>query len=98
MKELIPIFWQMTGMVIDFTLEPFWVPDLHPRSQERPSKSGRVPDFFLNYFINFFMFLGVLGAWTLFSFFFSFLVFFSFFLFRTVFEIGDWKIFGSFLV
>ena len=26
-------------MVIDYTLEPFWVPDLHPRSQERPPKS-----------------------------------------------------------
>ena len=45
MKELIPIFWQMTDMVVDYSLEPFWVPDLHPRSQERPRKSGRVPDF-----------------------------------------------------
>ena len=36
-------------MVIDYTLEPFWVPDLHPRSEERPSKSGRVPDFLQNY-------------------------------------------------
>ena len=26
------------------TLEPFVVPDLHPRSQERPPKSGSVPD------------------------------------------------------
>ena len=48
MKELIPIFWQMTGMVIDYSLEPFWVPDLHPRSQEHPPKSWRVPDFFEN--------------------------------------------------
>ena len=35
MKEFIPIFWQMTDMVIDYTLEPFWVLDLHPGSQER---------------------------------------------------------------
>ena len=48
MKELIPIFWQMTDMVIDYTLEPFWVPDLHPRSQELPPKSRRVPDFVFN--------------------------------------------------
>ena len=36
----------MTDMDFDYTLESFRVPDLHPRSQERPPKSGRVPDFF----------------------------------------------------
>ena len=30
---------------VDYTLESFMVPDLHPRSQERHPKSGRVPDF-----------------------------------------------------
>ena len=44
-QESIPIFWQMTDMVIEYTLEPFWVLDLYPRSQESPLKSGRVPDF-----------------------------------------------------
>ena len=47
-------------MVNDYTLEPFWVPDLHPRSQERTPKSGRVPDFFQNFLSNFSRFLGVL--------------------------------------
>ena len=28
----------------DITLEPFWVADLHLRSQVRPPLSGRVPD------------------------------------------------------
>ena len=44
MKELIPIFWQIKDMVIDYTLEPFQVPDLHPRSQKHHPKSGRVSD------------------------------------------------------
>ena len=35
----------MTDMDVDYTLESFRVPDLHPRSQERPPKSGRVSDF-----------------------------------------------------
>ena len=34
----------MTDMVIDYTLELFWVPDLHIRNQEHPSKSGRIPE------------------------------------------------------
>ena len=45
MKELFPIFRQMTDMVVDYTFEPFWVPDIHLRSQEHPPKSGRVSDF-----------------------------------------------------
>ena len=40
-------------MDVDYTLESFRVPDLHPRSQERPPKSGRVPDFFQKFFIHF---------------------------------------------
>ena len=40
-------------MDVDYTLESFRVPDLHPRSQERPPKSGRVPDFFENIFFRF---------------------------------------------
>ena len=40
-EDLIPIFLQMTGMVIGYTFELFWVPDLHPRSQEHPPKSRR---------------------------------------------------------
>ena len=43
----------MKDMVVDYTLKQFWVPDLHPRSQERPPKSGRVPDLFQNIFFNF---------------------------------------------
>ena len=35
----------MTDMVIDYSLEPFWVLDIHLRGQEPPPKSGRVPDF-----------------------------------------------------
>ena len=41
-----PNIWQMTDIVIDYTLEPFWALDLYPRSQERPAKLGRVPNFF----------------------------------------------------
>ena len=37
-------------MDVDSTLESFRVPDLHPKSQERPPKSGRVTDLFLNTF------------------------------------------------
>ena len=44
----------MTDMVVDYSLESFWVPDLHFRSQERPPKSGRVPDCFQNDVIHFF--------------------------------------------
>ena len=43
----------MKDMVVDYTLKQFWVPDLHPRSQERPPMSGRVPDFFENIFFRF---------------------------------------------
>ena len=32
----------MTDIVVDYTLELFWVLDLHPRSQERTPKKGRV--------------------------------------------------------
>ena len=53
MQELIPIFWQMTDMVVDYSLEPFWVPDLHPRSQERPPKSRRGSWFFQKNVITF---------------------------------------------
>ena len=53
MKELLPIFWKMKDMVVDYTLEPFYVPDLHPRSQECLPKSGRVPDFCQNNLITF---------------------------------------------
>ena len=45
MKELTQILWQMTDMVVDYTFEPFGVPDLHPRSQEHYPKSGRVSNF-----------------------------------------------------
>ena len=34
----------MKSMVKEITLEPFGVPDLHPRSQECPPKFGSVPD------------------------------------------------------
>ena len=42
----------MTGMVIDYTLEPFWVPDLHPRSQEHHPEdfTGFLFVFFGDYF------------------------------------------------
>ena len=54
-------------MIIDYKLESFRVPDLHPRSQEPPPKSGRVPDFFENIFFDFSMFLDVWGdLWTFF--------------------------------
>ena len=43
----------MKSMVRDITLEPLGVPDLHPRSQERPPKSGSVPDCTKSNFFNF---------------------------------------------
>ena len=54
----------MTDMVIDYTLEPFQVPDLNLRSQEPPPKSRSVL-FFIS-FIEFIEFLGVLGVWNVF--------------------------------
>ena len=66
MKESIPIFWQMTDMVVDYSLEPFWVPDLHPRSQERPPKSRMGSWFFKKMLSNFSMFLGVLWGLAIF--------------------------------
>ena len=71
MKELIPIFWQMTDMVIDYTLEPFLVLDLHPRSQKHPPKSRRGSWFSQNILLLFSMFLGVSGDFPTFFFFFS---------------------------
>ena len=51
----------MTDMDVDYTLESFRVPDLHPRSQEHPPKSGRVPDLFQKHFTKFlFSFPGTL--------------------------------------
>ena len=44
MKELAPILFQMKDMVKDITLEPLGVPDLHQERQERPPKSGSVPE------------------------------------------------------
>ena len=43
-KESTPILFHMKSMVRDITLDPLGIPHLHPRSQERPPKSGSVPD------------------------------------------------------
>jgi len=47
-------------MVVDFTFK-IWVSDIHPRSQECPPKSGRVPDF-VEFFLHILMFLYDLGG------------------------------------
>ena len=44
MKESTPILFHMKNMVKDNTVEPVEAPDLQPRSQERPPKSGSAPD------------------------------------------------------
>ena len=44
MKESTPILFHMKVMVMDITLKRLGVPDLHLRTQERPPKSGSVPD------------------------------------------------------
>ena len=87
MKELIPIFWQMTDMVIDYILDIFGVPDLHPRSQERPQKSGRVSDFWIVCFA----FLDVSCCFRGFS------KLFRLFFGWTILRKGDWQNFGNVL-
>ena len=42
-EDIYPNLAQMSHMVVVYTMETFWVPDLHPRSQECHPKSGRVP-------------------------------------------------------
>ena len=41
MKKLTPILYEISVKVVDNTLEPLGVPDLHYRDQERPPKSRR---------------------------------------------------------
>ena len=60
----------MTDIYVEYTLESFRVRDLHPRSQERPSESGRVP-FFFNYVITFPMFHSEKGGLNCFIYFFT---------------------------
>ena len=72
----------MTGMAIDLSLEPFWVPDLHLTSQEHPPKSGRVPDFFQKNVITFLNFSRCFGGSG---------NFFSSFFFGTIFDKNDLK-------
>ena len=78
----------MTDMDVDYTLESFRVPDLHPRSQERPPKSGRVPDFFQNIFFHFLDVSRRFGGFVNF--------FFSKKFSGTKFSKSDWQNFGNF--